>query len=199
MANEEPDQKDVDAFFAYLTRIEQESSILEKGLHELIDWLSVEKEKYLPDKKLQENEKQFYQTEIDRLEGVIRSLKYLEGAVTDTALKADIWHMGVNAFIAGINLGQYGEPIEAIKSIFFVHHARDMAANKTAKAQMKILKRREIIKEQYKGKLSKSETCAKNIIDSLAPVFEKEVLAFSPATIQRDISAILSERVTLKE
>jgi len=194
MDAEEPDQKDVDAFSAWLDKIEKAPLELEKDLNALIEWLVAEKNKYLPNTKLPADEISFFENEIGRIHKIKHSLRLLDGAVTDAALKADIWHMVVNAFVAGINLGQYGEPIAAVKGEVFGRNARTMAADKAAKDAPIIAQRRKIIAEickKYPNPVDGrkfADAISGEVNEKLRAAGMKDV---SGRTIQRDIEAIL--------
>jgi hypothetical protein len=72
------------------------------------------------------------------------------------------------------------------------------AANARKGATKKKLQRQAIIKEHYRGALSKSKARALAIIDVCKPHFEAaEIEDFSVSTIKRDIKDIKSERVIL--
>lgn len=115
MDNDEPEKKVVGAFVAWLTKVEQAPKVLDEELTKLIEFLISEKDKFLPRLTSSKKDQEFFDNELERINTVRHSLRLMDETVTDTALKAQIWEAVVAIFIAGINLGNYSEPIDIAK------------------------------------------------------------------------------------
>ena len=115
MDTDEPDQRDVDAFFAWLAKVEQAPKVLDVELSKLIEFLISEKNQFLPKLTCSKEDQEFFDNELERIYEVRHRLRLIDEIITDASLKADIWEVVVATFIAGINLGQYSEPIDLVK------------------------------------------------------------------------------------
>lgn len=115
MDTDEPDQKDVDGIIAWLTKVERAPKVLDDELSKLINFLITEKDKFLPKLTNSKEDQEFFDNELERINTVRHTLRLMDETVNDTSLKADIWGVVVAIFIAGINLGQYSEPISLVK------------------------------------------------------------------------------------
>ena len=115
MDTDEPDQKDVDAFVAWLTKVEQAPKVLDDELSKLIEFLVLEKDKFLPKLTSSKKDQEFFDNELERMNSVRHTLRLMDETLHDASLKADLWGAVVAIFVAGINLGQYSEPIDIVK------------------------------------------------------------------------------------
>ncbi len=115
MDTDEPDQKDVDAIVAWLTKVEQAPKVLDDELSKLIEFLVSEKDKFLLKLSSSKEDQEFFDNELERINSVRHTLRLMDETLHDTSLKADVWSAVVAIFVAGINLGQYSEPIDIVK------------------------------------------------------------------------------------
>jgi hypothetical protein len=117
MDTDEPAQKDIDAIVSYLIKEEQAPVELDKQLTKLVEWIVSEKDRYLTNLTSSKEDMAIFNSELSRISSIRHKLRLMDETVTDVSLKADIWEVVVTAFITGINLGQYSEPIDLVKDI----------------------------------------------------------------------------------
>jgi hypothetical protein len=110
MDNDEPEQEIVEAFTALLKAPEN----ARKEFRKLVRWVLEEKRKFLPNVGSSKEQEEFNE-EKKRLICLVIYLNKLTSQYNDISLQASFYDVAISAFIAGINLGQYSEPIDIAK------------------------------------------------------------------------------------
>lgn len=111
MDTDEPEQEIVEAFTAFLEAPEN----ARKEFRKLVRWVLEEKRKFLPNLGSSKEQDEEFNEEKKRLISLVIYLNKLTSQYNDISLKASFYDVAISAFIAGINLGQYSEPISLVK------------------------------------------------------------------------------------
>jgi hypothetical protein len=203
MDTEEPNQKDVDAIISFLTKEEEAPVELDKELTKLIEWVVSEKDRYLVKLTSSPEEIVIFNTELSRINSIRHKLRLMDEVISDVSLKADIWEAVVTAFIAGINLGQYSEPINPVKEELKSRQGAELSKKAAVKKAPKIATRKRLLENFCISKglsleeLARSRNLCSTIAmdDKFISLCEAEgVKAVKEKRIQEYAADILKER-----
>lgn len=144
MDTDEPEQEIVEAFQAYLEAPENARKVFRK----LVRWVLEEKRKFLPNLGSSKEQDEEFNEEKKRLISLVIYLNKLTSEYNDISLKAIFYDVAISAFIAGINLGQYSEPICLVKKALGSRKAAGMRLAKLKKLAPIIDLRKQLLKSQ---------------------------------------------------
>jgi hypothetical protein len=141
MDTDEPEQEIVEAFTAFLEAPEN----ARKEFKKLVRWLLEEKRKFLPNLGSSKEQDEEFNEEKKRLISLVIYLNKLTSQYNDISLKASFYDVAISAFIAGINLGQYSEPINLVKEELKSRHGSELSKKAAKKKAPEIATRKRLL------------------------------------------------------